>query len=229
MAQTLFFPTRSIRSARALDATRIGAGCGAIALNALVMLLLLVPIAPRIADEAPRDELEVVEIRRLEPRPVPPPEPQPVETRPTQSSPVPDPRPRIAVPAFETTPAAIGDIHAEIGDVEGVPPADAVQESGGTGDLPTAGAALRALTAPPPPYPRDALRKRLQGTVVLDVHVDIDGNPVEVAVATSSGHHALDRAAQRHVQRAWRFQPAMRDGRAVPALGRVPVAFVLEH
>lgn len=228
MAQTRFLQPRPIRGALALDATRIGASASAIAINAGLMLVLLAPMAPRITEEIKRDELQIVPIRRVEPRPVLPPQPQPVDTRVAKPSSAPDPRPRIAPPAFEAVSPSARDVPTQAGDVEDMPPAGDDAQPDAADRSPAVGAALQALSAPPPPYPRDALRKRLQGTVVLDVHVGSDGRPVQVLVVTSSGHRALDRAAQQQVMRAWRFRPAMLDGRPVPALGRVPVAFVLE-
>jgi protein TonB len=86
---------------------------------------------------------------------------------------------------------------------------------------------LEYAKAPPPPYPRADLRAGNEGTVVLEVVVGVDGRPLQVAVAESSGHRGLDAAARRHVLAQWLFRPAMRDGRAVEAIGLVPVAFSL--
>ena len=57
--------------------------------------------------------------------------------------------------------------------------------------------------------------------------VDTLGNPVSVEIVSGSGHRVLDRAAREQVLRHWRFVPAMRDGRPVPAIGRIPVVFTL--
>ncbi|MBE2211979.1 MAG: TonB family protein, partial [Xanthomonadaceae bacterium] len=43
----------------------------------------------------------------------------------------------------------------------------------------------------------------------------------------SSGHRVLDRAAREQVLRKWKFVPARRNGRAVRAVGTVPVAFTI--
>lgn len=85
------------------------------------------------------------------------------------------------------------------------------------------------MQASSPPYPRDALRSGHQGTVVLQVLVGVDGRPLEVVVETGSGYRELDETARRHVLRRWRFQPAMRDGRAVQAIGLVPIEFRLDR
>ena len=86
---------------------------------------------------------------------------------------------------------------------------------------------LAYARAPAPAYPRAAVLDRAEGTVVLRVLVDVDGSPLEVAVETSSGNRELDRAARTQVLKHWKFQPAMQDGRAVQAYGRVPVNFSL--
>lgn len=226
MAHSLFHPTRTAR----LDATRIGAETGTIAINAVLLLLLLAPVAPRLVEPAPPDDMQLVPIVRVPPRIVPPP-PLPVETKPSTPSPVTrevsPPLPRQEAPAVDIVAPLAGDVPSDPVGLEAAPPV----EAGGAGLQRTAdiGASLQAIAAPPPPYPREALIARLEGTVVLDVHVDAEGRPVDVVVVTSSGHRALDRAAQRQVMQTWRFRPALRDARAVPALGRVPVSFVLER
>jgi protein TonB len=79
---------------------------------------------------------------------------------------------------------------------------------------------------PRPRYPWLSRQKGEQGRVILRVAVDEAGRPTEVAVAASSGHGRLDRAAAAAVRR-WRFEPARRAGRAVPGAVDVPVMFRL--
>ena len=87
---------------------------------------------------------------------------------------------------------------------------------------------LAYVKATPPPYPRAEIRAGVQGTVLLKVLVDVDGKPLEVVVLESSGNKALDRSAREHVLKTWLFQPAMRDGQAVQAYGKVPVVFSMQ-
>ncbi|MGQ0800666.1 MAG: energy transducer TonB [Pseudomarimonas sp.] len=82
--------------------------------------------------------------------------------------------------------------------------------------------------ASPPPYPRIALSRGWEGTVMLLVLVAADGSVEDVRVDRSSGHRALDQQALRHVRRNWRFQPAWRDGQAIAAWASVPVVFKLD-
>src|SRR5690606_32638682 len=60
------------------------------------------------------------------------------------------------------------------------------------------------VRAPGPDYPRGALRRGESGEVLLRIHVDADGRPERIEVASSSGFRELDRAAERAVRR-WRF------------------------
>jgi protein TonB len=88
---------------------------------------------------------------------------------------------------------------------------------------------LEYARAPAPSYPRAALREGVEGTVLLQVLVDVDGRPLRVDVHRSSGDRRLDLAARDQVLRHWRFRPAIRDGRAVRAIGLVPIDFSLDR
>ena len=63
-----------------------------------------------------------------------------------------------------------------------------------------------ALVSPAPTYPRIAVRRGQEGTVLLNVSLNADGSPAEVRVAESSGFALLDREAQDTVLRKWRFE-----------------------
>lgn len=82
----------------------------------------------------------------------------------------------------------------------------------------------RLLRAPPPDYPRDALRAGVSGDVVIRIDVGADGVPVSLEMLRSSRNRSLDRAAMQAV-RHWRFQPAMRDGVPVAASVQQTVTF----
>ncbi|MBB6065011.1 energy transducer TonB [Pseudoxanthomonas broegbernensis] len=79
---------------------------------------------------------------------------------------------------------------------------------------------------PVPRYPPAALRNGAEARVVLNIAVDANGVPTDVQVAERDGarDRELDRAAVQ-AARQWRFEPAMRDGRAVAATVRLPVDF----
>jgi len=80
---------------------------------------------------------------------------------------------------------------------------------------------------PRPVYPELARQRGQEGQVVLLVYVDIQGNPTTVLVEDSSEHALLDQAAVQAIQR-WKFNPASRNGEAVPGTVRVPVTFRLQ-
>lgn len=204
------------------DGARIAAMSGAIAVNVLALLLLLLPMSmapPLPVPDAPDAGMklvqlkpEVVEIKEVLPPPRPRVLPREVQPR-VRPEPVRDPAPVLVEQGRPADPVVV----AETGDIATVEPV-----------VPSVAAVrLEYASAPPPDYPREALRRRLEGTVMLQVLVDVDGRPLEVLVQGSSGHRSLDEAARRHVLKHWTFRPAMKDGRAVQALGLVPVAFAL--
>jgi protein TonB len=80
------------------------------------------------------------------------------------------------------------------------------------------------LRNPPPIYPRAALRKRMQGTVLIEVRVSTNGLPLLVSLERSSGHYLLDEAALKAVKK-WKFVPAHRGSEMVEASVVVPVEF----
>lgn len=80
---------------------------------------------------------------------------------------------------------------------------------------------------PAPAYPYAARLRGQQGRVLLQVEVLSSGDAGAVAVAQTSGHESLDRAAQQAVQQ-WRFHPALRNGQPVTASVQVPVRFAFK-
>jgi len=79
-----------------------------------------------------------------------------------------------------------------------------------------------------PVYPRIAVNQRWEGEVMLRVSVDAFGRALAVSVEQSSGHRLLDTSAQQAVM-GWRFNPAIRGGRAVASSVLVPFEFKLNH
>ena len=80
----------------------------------------------------------------------------------------------------------------------------------------------------PPIYPRRAVRRGWEGTVVLRVEVSPDGTVTAVDLSRSSGHRSLDEAAVDAV-RSWRFRPARSGDRTVSGWVALPVVFRLEE
>lgn len=78
-----------------------------------------------------------------------------------------------------------------------------------------------------PKYPRISLKMDEQGSVVVRVKLDKDGNIAEASVKSSSGYKRLDDAAISAVQ-TWKCHPAMRDNTPVEAYALQPFEFKLE-
>lgn len=214
--------TQSPQYGFSIDTSRVLALSTAIALHVLAACLLLIPLSRRALPDLPEPPPPRWQIpERITPPPAPP--------QPIQSPAAPTP-PAAVAPMAPVAPQPIADAApAEAQPAEpaySLPLAEtATPPASVAPSLP--GAALRYLQAPPPAYPRAALAARQQGTVLLQVRVGTEGQPLEVTIVRSSGSRVLDQAARAQVLRHWRFQPAMQDGRSVEAVGLVPVDFSL--
>ncbi|MBE9605477.1 energy transducer TonB [Acetobacteraceae bacterium H6797] len=95
---------------------------------------------------------------------------------------------------------------------------------------PAGEARLAALRTPeclvPVTYPEQAREAGWAGRVLLKMRVSNDGRTVFVEVQESSGWAVLDEAARLAAKRC-RFEPALRDGRAVWSTVRLPITFTL--
>ena len=80
-----------------------------------------------------------------------------------------------------------------------------------------------ALSAPDPELPRSFHKRNFQGTAVLHVVVDSNGMPRDIRILRSLGPD-LDKAAVDAVSK-WKFAPATKDGKALPAQINVMVSF----
>jgi TonB family protein len=83
----------------------------------------------------------------------------------------------------------------------------------------------RVIEAVDPEFPPEELASGLTPSVVLHVTIDAEGVVQEAHVDHTAGEH-FDREALAAVRR-WRFEPARRGDRAVPARIRVEVRFTL--
>lgn len=209
-----------------LDAARIATMSGTIAVNLLAFGLLMMPLSmpPPALVDTPDYTPDLVWHKREQPKPekvkivektTPKPATKPVEQRAATQKPA---------------DADSSGIIANAG-TDYVPPSDDDTGGGNVVDIGPATPSpmqLQYRLAPAPAYPRRALQQRLTGTVLLQVLVDVDGKPLEVSVARSSGHRELDEAARAQVLKRWSFQPATKNGLAVQAIGMVPVQFALQ-
>ena len=85
----------------------------------------------------------------------------------------------------------------------------------------------RPLVSPRPLYPSQARRMGWEGTVGLQVLVDIAGNAAKVTVVAGSGYAVLDESAVDAVRR-WRFAPARESGRPVAMVHEMRIRFRLD-
>lgn len=82
------------------------------------------------------------------------------------------------------------------------------------------------ITKVPPHYPEDARAARVQGTVVLKVNIDNEGNVYKTELI--SGHPLLAPAAIEAVQQ-WKYKPYLLNGAPVEVETQVQVNFLLKQ
>jgi protein TonB len=221
MVHALRSPTHAARMHP--DARRIAGLALAIGINAGLLMVLLVPMrfAPPLALPEALPPIQWIQAKPEIP-PTPPRVPV-VRHRETTHPAIPK-----HVPAtVEPGPAMVDHAESTILVAADDPPADP-RPASGDADPAVPGVTLEYAEAPAPAYPRDALRDGVEGIVMLQVLVDIDGRPLRVDVQRSSGDRRLDNAARKQVLQHWRFRAAMKEGRAVQAIGLVPIAFRLQ-
>lgn len=204
---------------------RIAGWTVVITLHVLAVGLLLLPVSP--ADQAAAHR-NTIQVALIEPKPEPPPPPPPPPEEPKEIVVAPKKAPPVAKPTPRPPPpqnnAPIIDAPARAVDIaaDPTPPAPVRDVAPPAPPPPSSGGQLVATVAPPPPYPPAALRAQAQGTVVLEIVVGPDGSPLDVKIRKSSGNRDLDRSAQQHVKRTWRFQPTGQQH-----IGILPVDFKL--
>jgi protein TonB len=201
------------------DPIRVVAISVSIALNAAMLAFLMRP--PEFTLAAP-DEPRI-QTQFIDPLPIQKPkDPLPIEKphlKPVQVQPLPIQRPKdVVVITHDPTPVSIP--------VDPNPTTETTDRH----EISTqpVESSLTPIASPAPTYPHDALREGITGTVELELLVGVDGSVLQVRIMHSSGNHQLDNAAREQVLRNWRFQPALRGGVPVQALGRVPIVFTLD-
>ena len=200
------------------EAARVVALSAAIALNLAALLILTRPLAPQ-ALALVHKLVPVPQVIFIKPPPKVPPPPA-IDLKPLPHPPaVPvhvQPHPDVAPPA---TPGIEG--------TQPMPPTPPSATPNEGVDTTAPVEATLAYRSAPLQFPVQAMRRHMQGTVLLRVLVDESGQPLQVEVEHGSGYALLDRSAREQVLAHWRFQPAMANGHAVRAWARVPVSFVL--
>jgi protein TonB len=201
----------------------------------LALHAAIVFIAPELRWDSAVFEPAALEVRILNPSPLPAvaesPAPQPdpqVEPKREPEKIAPKPESRQAAPAASaprSEPYVEGSFQVAPPTQPGPPPEPKAQVASVPVTPPVFDAAY--LSNPPPAYPPAARRAGQQGTVTLRVLVKRDGLPLKVEVEKSSGSSQLDDAARDTVW-GWRFVPARQGGDPIESWVRVPVVFRLE-
>jgi len=78
-----------------------------------------------------------------------------------------------------------------------------------------------------PDYPPQSRKLSEEGTVRLVISIDERGYVSEAQIISSSGFPRLDEAAATWVKAHWRYWPAVKDGKPVPAKATASVLFKL--
>ncbi len=211
---------RSTAPALNLDAKRIAATSVAIAVHALVLMVLMLPVqmaAAPLGEETPMVVMPTI-------RPIKPPDPptpiHEVVRHPTAAPPQPHP---VEVPQINNDPR---DIDTRVDQVIVDPPP---QTSFNEVDPQPSFAQIRASLSPQPIYPAQALRMRQSGQVMLKLLVNEQGMAIEGAIESSSGSRILDEAALKFVLKRWRFFPAQQGGQNIQAWVLLPISFELPN
>lgn len=128
---------------------------------------------------------------------------------------------QIAKPRLQVLPPAAAEASSgEPAAAAGAPPA-VNNTAPAAGDRP-----VQPLSMAPPEYPREALRRREEGYVVLEFTIGTDGRTRDIEVVDSEPRHTFEQEARRAVSR-WTFEPAIEDGRPVAQRIRHTVEFTL--
>ena len=82
------------------------------------------------------------------------------------------------------------------------------------------------IYGPSPSYTEDARKGRVQGVVILEAIIDALGNVTEVKVLKGLPLGLAESAVE--TARTWRFEPARKDGVAVPVFYNLTIRFSLQ-
>lgn len=233
----------SDRSRRArFDGRRVAALAATLSVHLALLLLLLRgtafppppagPPAPLIVRMAVLTRPAAAGLARTDPRASRAAVPQPLRTRRREAVAARRPEPAIVVaepvPPPPLAPIRLATSAPAVSPADGI---DAAAAGAGHRGAATAGAGSSVFStrisfrrAARPVLSSHARVMGLTGYAILLVRVGIDGRPLDVRIARSSGHPDLDSAAVR-AARASDFNPHRRDGQPIEFIGIVPYTF----
>lgn len=176
--------------------------------------------------EKPVEEAKVEPEPQPEPEPELIPEPEPVKAPAPLPKPQPKPKPKPVVKIQpQPKPQPIQKVQPQPQPKPQPQKTETASPGSQNAFVPPSSTAAY-LRNPKPSYPRMALKRGMQGVVVVSVEVSPRGMALAVKIKKSSGYSPLDNAALKAVQ-AWRFAPATRGGVPVAATVDVPIRFAL--
>ncbi len=206
----------------------------AVAVAVVFHIVLFLVTFPEVEAETPRFRQEsrafVVQQVRFEP---PPPKAQtqvPKKREKRKTIPIPDPTP--------DEPEPIREIQLELPEVDALVDEDAifgipegvVQGPGDlVGDLvPLDGDVLppRKIFGPQPIYTEEARQARIQGVVILQAVVDVDGRLARIRVLKGLPEGLSESAVA--TVKTWRYEPATRNGIPVAVSYNLTISFTLQ-
>jgi len=200
----------------------------ALLVNLGLLRLMESMVTPQTAGRAPQRvaALPIDFVRLPPPQEPPPPEPEqsPEPEQPPPSLPQPLPtaagvkRPRLDPPNWQTPqlalPLEVGNGPYLGGFAAPAPP-----------PLPAEPVPLVRI---PPRYPRRALMRRVEGSVVVQFTIDPDGGVSDPKVVKAEPKGYFEQAALRAI-RGWRFQPQLENGVAVARPATQTIRFALKR
>ncbi len=87
--------------------------------------------------------------------------------------------------------------------------------------------AAKLIRSHPPEYPEAARAKGIEGTVVLDAVISVEGAPLSLKVISSPDPILSDAATQ--AVREWRYKPTLLNGEPIEVVTTITVRFELER
>ena len=208
---------------------------------AIVAILVIIPLV--VNDVMPMPSPSMILVAAPPP---PPPPPEPSAPRPTTQKAVP-----AAPPDPTKAPFVMPDKIAEEVPIPHIPPGVAVTEGPGVAQLGTIGGVTDGVRLPDPPaptvvkpvrpggkvkypekirdvrpiYPQIAILNKVEGTVMIEAMIGVDGRVKDARVFRSVP--LLDRAALDAVNQ-WIFSPTLLNEVPVPVIITITVAFKLQ-
>jgi TonB family protein len=85
----------------------------------------------------------------------------------------------------------------------------------------------RVIQSLPPSYPFFAIINQIEGRVVLEFVVDVDGKAKEIEILVAEPEGVFEEVSIYALER-YQFTPAVKDGEYVPCIVKLPISFTLE-